>query len=95
MIYSSLANNTKRAESPLQNAMIKSSSIAKEDEKRNNKRSFSTKRRAEKGFQWLLPFGELNAQNIVAILTASTMRLNPEQNLRKWSIVGQGIGPKN
>ncbi|TNV81024.1 hypothetical protein FGO68_gene10193 [Halteria grandinella] len=82
-------------QSPLQNAKIKGQVLDASFLNRvdNNKRSKSVQKK-KKGFQWLLPFGEMTATHIIQILSATNMRLNPDQHLKKWSLNGQGIGPK-
>jgi len=48
-----------------------------------------------RGLEWLLPFGELTSNHIFAILSATSMKINPEQNLKQWSLNGKAIHYKS
>jgi hypothetical protein len=43
----------------------------------------------------MLPFGNITANNLMAILTATTMRINPDTNINSLALNGKAIGSDN
>lgn len=48
-----------------------------------------------RGFQWLLPFGQITANNLMAIVTATTMRINPDSYINSLALNGKSMNPDN
>jgi hypothetical protein len=43
----------------------------------------------------MLPFGQITANNLMAILTATTMRINPDQHINSLALNGKSMAPDN
>jgi len=43
----------------------------------------------------MLPFGQITANNLMAILTATNMRINPDSNINSLALNGKAMGPDN